>query len=72
MPANEIAANQTAAEGTSQPPAATPAGVAGARAGAGEARSGGTSVSLRGLTRVFGATRALDAMSLEIAPGELV
>jgi putative spermidine/putrescine transport system ATP-binding protein len=33
---------------------------------------GGTSVSLRGLTRVFGATRALDGMDLEIAPGELV
>jgi putative spermidine/putrescine transport system ATP-binding protein len=33
---------------------------------------GGTSVSLRGLTRVFGATRALDEMSLDIAPGELV
>ena len=32
----------------------------------------GTSVSLRGLTRAFGATRALDEMSLDIAPGELV
>ena len=32
----------------------------------------GTSVSLRSLTRVFGATRALDQMSLDIAPGELV
>jgi putative spermidine/putrescine transport system ATP-binding protein len=32
----------------------------------------GTSVSLRSLTRVFGATRALDEMSLDIAPGELV
>jgi putative spermidine/putrescine transport system ATP-binding protein len=32
----------------------------------------GTSVSLRSLVRAFGATRALDEMSLEIAPGELV
>ena len=29
-------------------------------------------MSLRNLTRAFGATRALDEMSLEIAPGELV
>ncbi len=36
------------------------------------ARPGGTSVSLRSLIRQFGATRALDEMSLEIAPGELV
>jgi putative spermidine/putrescine transport system ATP-binding protein len=33
---------------------------------------GGTSVSLRDLTRVFGGTRALDGMSLDIAPGEFV
>jgi putative spermidine/putrescine transport system ATP-binding protein len=32
----------------------------------------GTSVSLRELTRAFGAAKALDGMSLEIAPGELV
>jgi putative spermidine/putrescine transport system ATP-binding protein len=32
----------------------------------------GTSVSLRDLTRAFGPARALDGMSLEIAPGELV
>jgi putative spermidine/putrescine transport system ATP-binding protein len=32
----------------------------------------GTPVSLRNLTRAFGATRALDGMSLDIAPGELV
>jgi putative spermidine/putrescine transport system ATP-binding protein len=32
----------------------------------------GTSVSLRNLTRTFGATRALNEMNLEIAPGELV
>jgi putative spermidine/putrescine transport system ATP-binding protein len=40
----------------------------GAAAGARE----GTSVSLRELTRAFGPARALDGMSLEIAPGELV
>jgi putative spermidine/putrescine transport system ATP-binding protein len=32
----------------------------------------GTPVSLRNLSRAFGATKALDGMSLEIAPGELV
>ncbi len=32
----------------------------------------GASVSLRHLTRAFGAAKALDGMSLEIAPGELV
>jgi putative spermidine/putrescine transport system ATP-binding protein len=35
-------------------------------------KDGGTSVSLRDLTRLFGATKALDGMSLDIAPGELV
>jgi putative spermidine/putrescine transport system ATP-binding protein len=35
-------------------------------------RSGGTSVLLQDLTRVFGATRALDGLSIEMAPGELV
>jgi putative spermidine/putrescine transport system ATP-binding protein len=35
-------------------------------------RDGGTSVLLRDLTRVFGSTRALDGLSIEIAPGELV
>jgi putative spermidine/putrescine transport system ATP-binding protein len=34
--------------------------------------SEGTPVSLRNLTRAFGATKALDGMSLDIAPGELV
>jgi len=32
----------------------------------------GTSVSLRDVTRAFGTVRALDSMSLDIAPGELV
>ena len=32
----------------------------------------GTTVSLKNLTRAFGATKALDGMSLDIAPGELV
>jgi putative spermidine/putrescine transport system ATP-binding protein len=44
-----------------------------ATAGTGQAeRSGGTSVLLQDLTRAFGATRALDGLSIEIAPGELV
>jgi putative spermidine/putrescine transport system ATP-binding protein len=64
MPTNNVAGNATAAAET----AAT--GVAGTTATAGA--RGGTSVSLRNLTRVFGATKALNDMSLEIAPGELV
>jgi putative spermidine/putrescine transport system ATP-binding protein len=36
------------------------------------ARTGGTSLSLQDLSRSFGTTRALDGLSLEIAPGELV
>ena len=47
--------------------AATAAGTIG-QAG----REGGTSVLLRDLTRAFGATRALDGLSIEMAPGELV
>jgi len=35
-------------------------------------RGGGTSVLLRDLTRAFGATRALDGLSIDMAPGELV
>jgi putative spermidine/putrescine transport system ATP-binding protein len=63
MTANEIAGNEiTAAK------AAAGTAWAGAAGGA----HGGTSVSLRSLTRAFGATRALDEMSLDIAPGELV
>ena len=34
--------------------------------------SGGTSVVLQNLSRSFGATRALDGLSIEMAPGELV
>jgi putative spermidine/putrescine transport system ATP-binding protein len=60
--------NETTAHATGEAQAAT--GVTGSSGSAGA--SGGTSVSLRDLTRVFGATRALDEMSLEIAPGELV
>jgi putative spermidine/putrescine transport system ATP-binding protein len=63
MPANEMTANET---GTAQ----AAVGVAGNGTAAGA--RGGTSVSLRDLTRIFGATRALNEMSLEIAPGELV
>jgi putative spermidine/putrescine transport system ATP-binding protein len=36
------------------------------------AGAGGTSVLLQDLSRSFGTTRALDGLSLEIAPGELV
>ncbi|HEY2280680.1 MAG TPA: ABC transporter ATP-binding protein, partial [Streptosporangiaceae bacterium] len=36
------------------------------------ASSGGTSVLLQNLTRAFGATRALDGLSIEMAPGELI
>ena len=60
------AANQTAAAKTANGTA--PVASAGPVAGTPE----GTSVSLRDLTRAFGASKALDGMSLEIAPGELV
>jgi putative spermidine/putrescine transport system ATP-binding protein len=63
MPTNELAGNETTA-------AKAAAGIA--TAGAAGSAHGGTSVSLRSLTRAFGATRALDEMSLDIAPGELV
>ena len=46
---------------------------AGIAAGTGQAGPGrGTSVRLQDLTRSFGATRALDGLSIEMAPGELV
>jgi len=42
-------------------------------AGIGQAgHGGGTSVLLQDLTRAFGTTRALDGLSIEMAPGELV
>jgi putative spermidine/putrescine transport system ATP-binding protein len=63
MPAPETAGNETTANA-----AATGTAWAGAAGGAQQ----GTSVSLRSLTRAFGATRALDEMSLDIEPGELV
>jgi len=56
--ANDTAASYTAAGGTA--------------AWAGGTARRGSSVSLCGLTRVFGTTRALDGLSLEIASGELV
>jgi putative spermidine/putrescine transport system ATP-binding protein len=61
--------SSNAANETTAAPAAGYA-VTGPAAGSG-AREG-TSVSLRNLTRVFGATKALDEFSLEISPGELV
>ena len=61
MATNEAAATKAA---DAVAVAGTAAPVAGTREG--------TSVSLRELTRVFGASKALDGMSLEIAPGELV
>ncbi|TVZ05185.1 ABC transporter ATP-binding protein [Trebonia kvetii] len=63
MPTNELAGNETTAAKAVE----SVAGLSDA-AGAGH----GASVSLRALTRAFGATRALDEMSLDIAPGELV
>jgi putative spermidine/putrescine transport system ATP-binding protein len=57
------AANDTPVSGTL---------LGGGVAGAGGTARAGSSVSLRDLTRVFGSTRALDGLNLEIAPGELV
>jgi putative spermidine/putrescine transport system ATP-binding protein len=66
MATNEAAATKQAAATDVAAAAAVVAAATGADGGK------GTSVSLRDLTRVFGATRALDGMSLDIAPGELV
>jgi putative spermidine/putrescine transport system ATP-binding protein len=66
-----MTANETTADATRSAKGVAWAGGTGGTGGTGGAR-GGTSVSLRSLTRVFGATRALDKMSLDIAPGELV
>jgi putative spermidine/putrescine transport system ATP-binding protein len=63
MPVNGISGNETTA-------ADATAGTAWAGPADGDRQ--GASVSLRGLIRTFGATRALNEMSLEIAPGELV
>ena len=63
MPTNELAGNETTA-------AKAATGIA--WTGGADGAHTGTSVSLRSLTRAFGATRALDEMSLDIAPGELV
>jgi putative spermidine/putrescine transport system ATP-binding protein len=52
--------------------AAAKASTGSALAGPADGAREGTSVSLRSLVRAFGATRALDEMSLEIEPGELV
>ena len=67
MPTDELAGSEkTAAAAVTTSAVVAPGGSAadGGRAG--------TSVSLRSLTRAFGQTRALDEMSLDIAPGELV
>src|ERR1700760_405694 len=53
--------DRQAAEANGTGGAATPA-----------ARAAGTSVVLRDLNRSFGATKALDGLSIEMAPGELV
>ncbi|HEY2506179.1 MAG TPA: ABC transporter ATP-binding protein [Streptosporangiaceae bacterium] len=45
---------------------------AGAVAGLGQAGDAGALVSLRALSRSFGTVRALDGLTLDIAPGELV
>jgi putative spermidine/putrescine transport system ATP-binding protein len=66
MATNEAAATRPAAATDVAAAAAVVAATTGA-----EDRAG-TSVSLRDLTRVFGAAKALDGMSLDIAPGELV
>jgi putative spermidine/putrescine transport system ATP-binding protein len=50
----------------------TTAGEATGRAATGGATAGGATVHLQDLSRSFGATRALDGLNLEIAPGELV
>jgi putative spermidine/putrescine transport system ATP-binding protein len=68
MTANEITA--AAKSGSASKSGTVRTGVAGI-AGTHGAHAG-TSVSLRKLTRAFGSTKALDEMSLDIAPGELV
>ncbi|MGD0938033.1 MAG: ABC transporter ATP-binding protein, partial [Streptosporangiaceae bacterium] len=48
------------------------AAAGGTRHEGGTGGTGGTSVVLQDLKRSFGTTRALDGLSLEIAPGEFV
>ncbi|HEY0935554.1 MAG TPA: ABC transporter ATP-binding protein [Trebonia sp.] len=67
-----MATNQTAGNETTAAAAAGTAWAGSASDGPADGDRPGTSVSLRGLVRAFGATRALDEMSLDIAPGELV
>jgi putative spermidine/putrescine transport system ATP-binding protein len=50
----------------------TTAGEATGHAAPGSAAAGGAPVHLQDLSRAFGATRALDGLTLQIAPGELV
>jgi putative spermidine/putrescine transport system ATP-binding protein len=69
MSTNDLAGTEATAN-TGAGASTGTAALAGGSAADGE--RAGTSVSLRGLTRVFGQTRALDEMSLDIAPGELV
>ncbi len=52
--------------------AATAAGAASAAPAGGTGGTGGTGVVLRDLNRSFGVTKALDGLSIEMAPGELV
>ena len=67
MPTDELAGSeQTVAA------AVTTSAVDASSGSAADGGRTGTSVSLRGLTRIFGQTRALDEMSLDIAPGERV
>jgi len=61
----------TGSETTANAPSST-SSAGTAWAGTADGAPEGTSVSLRSLVRAFGATRALDEMSLEIGPGELV
>src|ERR1700761_4074250 len=50
----------------------TPKGTGADRLGKGKRDSAGLALSLRNLHRAFGATRALDGLSLDMRPGEFV
>jgi putative spermidine/putrescine transport system ATP-binding protein len=71
MAVPEITGSETTANAAAEAPLST-SSAGTAWAGTADGALEGTSVSLRSLVRAFGATRALDEMSLEIAPGELV